>query len=75
MPGDLTRLSALRRAAQASMPLVYGIILFLFVAAFFEAFWSSSSLVPVWLKYLVGGSLWMLVLSYFLLAGRDHGSR
>jgi uncharacterized membrane protein SpoIIM required for sporulation len=75
MPGDLTRLAALRRAARESMPLVYGIILFLLVAAFLEAFWSSSSLVPAWLKYLVGSSLWTLVLSYFLLAGRDHGSR
>jgi uncharacterized membrane protein SpoIIM required for sporulation len=75
IPGDLTRLAALRRSARNAMPLVYGIILFLFIAAFIEAFWSSSAWVPSWLKYAVGSTLWTLVLCYFLFAGRKNGSR
>lgn len=74
LPGNQTRLAALRSAATRAMPIVYGIILFLLIAAFIEAFWSSSSLVPAWLKYLVGASLWAIVISYLTLAGRDNGS-
>lgn len=74
LPGNQTRMAALRSAAAQAMPIVYGIILFLLIAAFIEAFWSSSSLVPAWLKYLVGTALWTSVISYLALAGRTHGS-
>lgn len=74
LPGNQTRLSALRLAAARAMPIVYGIILFLTIAAFIEAFWSSSSNVPAWLKYVVGVTLWSIVISYLSLAGRSHGS-
>ncbi len=74
LPGNQTRLAALRTAAARAMPIVYGIILFLLIAAFIEAFWSSSSVVPAWLKYLVGSALWAMVISYLALAGRAHGS-
>jgi uncharacterized membrane protein SpoIIM required for sporulation len=68
-PGPYARLYALRRAALATMPLVYGFAgLFLF-AAFIEAFWSSSVL-PPYLKYSVGGLLFALLCGYFLFAGR-----
>lgn len=74
LPGNETRLGALRTAAMRAMPIVYGIILFLTIAAFIEAFWSSSSVVPAWLKYIVGAALWAAVISYLALAGREHGS-
>lgn len=74
LPGNQSRLAALRTAAARAMPIVYGIILFLTIAAFIEAFWSSSSTVPAWLKYTVGGALWCAVISYLALAGRTHGS-
>lgn len=74
LPGNQTRLAALRNAATDAMPMVYGIMLFLTIAAFIEAFWSSSSAVPSWLKYLVGGWLWILVIGYLARAGRMHGS-
>lgn len=73
LPGNLSRLASLRNAATNAMPIVYGIILFLTIAAFIEAFWSSSSLVPSWLKYAVGGSLWVMVITYLSRAGRIHG--
>jgi hypothetical protein len=47
------------------------VIVFLLVAAFIEAYWSSMTLASPTLKYLVGGGLWLLVLTYLLLAGRD----
>ena len=40
-------------------------------AAFIEAFWSSTTWPPAWLKYLVGLSLWLLVYAYLLLMGRN----
>lgn len=73
LPGNQTRLAALRTAAARAMPIIYGIILFLTIAAFIEAFWSSSSMVPHWLKYAVGAALWAGVISYLALAGRVHG--
>lgn len=73
-PGRMTRLRALREAARASVVVVYGVISMLVVAAFIEAFWSSSQLVPVALKYAVGAVLWLLVAAYFSLMGR-HGTR
>ena len=39
-----------------------------------KQFWSSSSVVPAWMKYVVGTSLWAAVISYLALAGREHGS-
>ena len=38
--------------------LVYGAALLDVLAAFLEAFWSSSALVPATVKFAVGGSLW-----------------
>lgn len=71
-PGRKTRLQSMKDAARNGVPIVYGAAFMVFVAAFFEAFWSSSALVPAMVKFAVGGSLWALVLAYFLLAGRRH---
>ncbi|TWC29748.1 putative membrane protein SpoIIM required for sporulation [Pseudomonas sp. SJZ079] len=69
-PGRLSRSEALRLAAVSSVRLIGGVIVFLLVAAFIEAYWSSMTLASPTLKYLVGGGLWLLVLAYLLLAGR-----
>ncbi|KFX69608.1 membrane protein [Pseudomonas taeanensis MS-3] len=69
-PGRLTRGDALRLAAARSVRLIGGVIVFLLMAAFIEAYWSSMTLASPTLKYLVGGGLWLLVLAYLLLAGR-----
>ena len=70
MPGQLSRLDALRLSARQAVHLLYGVMLMLFLAAGLEAFWSASGFAPL-IKYSVGGLLWLLVLAYFLFAGRQ----
>ncbi|MBD8705251.1 stage II sporulation protein M [Pseudomonas sp. CFBP 13711] len=69
-PGRLRRGEALRRAARISVRLIGGVMLFLLIAAFIEAYWSSMSWPPAAAKYGVGASLWLLVGAYLTLAGR-----
>lgn len=71
-PGRLPRAEALRLAAGQSVQLVAGVILFLLIAAFIEAYWSSMTYSTPLLKYLVGAALWLLVAAYFTLAGRTR---
>ncbi len=73
-PGQLSRLNALRLAGRDVIPMLYGIVLMLVVAAFLEAFWSSSATTPVLIKYSVGAILWALVLLYSF-SGRRHEPR
>lgn len=73
-PGSLPRLMALKQRARQALPLVMGAAFMLLIAAFIEAFWSSSSL-SAGIKYTVAGLFWILVLLYLGLAGRRaHGS-
>lgn len=72
-PRRWTRLDALRERARQAVPLVVGAALMLLLAAFVEAFWSSSG-AGTGIKLMVGGGLWLLVMAYLLLAGRGHGS-
>ncbi|KAA8696523.1 Integral membrane protein [Pseudomonas caricapapayae] len=69
-PGRLMRSAALRNAARTSVQLVGGVILFLLIAAFIEAYWSSMTWPGPLLKYLTGAALWALVAAYLTLAGR-----
>jgi uncharacterized membrane protein SpoIIM required for sporulation len=71
-PGRKTRLQSMKDAARSGVTMVYGAGFMVFLAAFFEAFWSSSSLVPAIVKFGAGGALWLLVITYFLFAGRRH---
>ncbi len=71
-PGRLTRRESLRQAAGHAIQLVSGVILFLIIAAFIEAFWSSMTYTTPTIKYWVGGGLWLLVLAYFVFAGRNR---
>ncbi len=71
MPGRLRRSEALRRAAAETLPLIYGVIVMLVIAAAFEAFWSSAGWLPPSVKFGVGALCWLLVLGYLLRAGRD----
>lgn len=73
-PGSLSRLNSLRRAGRDVVPMLYGIFLMLVIAAFIEAFWSSSATLPITLKYTVGALLWVIVLLYSF-SGRRHESR
>ena len=69
-PGQYSRRHALLIAARDAIPLVYGVFLMLLIAAFIEAFWSSSSVVTPLIKLIVGVALWCLVLGYFFLGAR-----
>jgi len=73
-PGRQTRLDALRQASTASVPLVYGVMLMLFFAAFIEAFWSSIATLDPLVKYTVGLLLWFLLIIYFSRVGRNHAN-
>lgn len=69
-PGRRTRGQALREAGIKGARLCIGVVAMLVVAAFIEAFWSSSQQLPVALKYSVSAVLWTLVLAWLLLGGR-----
>ncbi len=73
-PGPFSRLNALRLAGREVVPMIYGIVLMLIVAAFIEAFWSSSTALAIEVKYGVGAVLWALVLLYSF-SGRRHEPR
>lgn len=74
VPGERSRLSALREAAGVAIRLVYGAILLLVIAAFVEAFWSSNHAVTDTVKYGVGAACWLFVLLYLTRAGRGHAA-
>lgn len=71
-PGRLSRGEALRVAARKSVLLICGVMLFLLIAAFIEAYWSSMTAPAPLTKYLVGAALWALVAIYLLFAGRTR---
>ncbi len=71
-PGHLTRSESLRLAAHKSVLMLCGVMLFLLIAAFIEAYWSSTTAISPWVKYLVGAGLWLLVATYLILVGRTH---
>lgn len=73
-PGEYTRLYALQVAAKNAIKIIYGSTLMLFIAAFIEAYWSSSSNLSVTVKYSVGAFLWLLVIYYCTSARRRHAA-
>lgn len=70
-PGLLSRKQALIIAGRESIQLVYGVMFFLLIAAFIEAFWSSSSILTPTVKFSVGSIMWVGVFSYFYWCGRS----
>ncbi|WP_226648861.1 stage II sporulation protein M [Microbulbifer variabilis] len=71
-PGQHRRSVALRLASVEAMKIMYGTFLMLVIAAFLEAFWSSSAATPIAIKLGFGALLWLLVFAYFALAGRGE---
>jgi len=74
-PGNQRMIHALRDAGRDSVAIIYGSIIMLIIAAFIEAFWSSTTSLPNLLKYGVGLTLWVVVISYFIFSGRRYESR
>ena len=73
-PGRLSRLASLKAASRECVEIVYAVVVMLVLAAFLEAFWSSSSLLQPVTKFGVGAGLWFLVALYLLFAGRGRGT-
>ena len=73
-PGQRTRLMALKQRAGEALLLVMGAALMLLIAAFIEAFWSSTLLAPA-IKYTMAGLLWGVVVFYLGWMGRTRGPR
>ncbi|SFP50391.1 stage II sporulation protein M [Pseudomonas sp. NFPP28] len=71
-PGQLTRGESLRLAARKSVQMLCGVMIFLLIAALIEAYWSSTTVITPWVKYLVGAVLWLLVGTYLGFAGRNR---
>ena len=69
-PGQLTRGESLKLAAHHSVQMLCGVMVFLLIAAFIEAYWSSTTSIAPWLKYFVGALLWLLVATYLIFTGR-----
>ncbi len=72
--GRRTRRENLRATAKQVLPLVYGAIFFLILAAGIEAFWSSRPLSAA-VKYSFGGAIAIMVILYIWFAGRDRRAR
>jgi uncharacterized membrane protein SpoIIM required for sporulation len=63
-PGSYSRVDALKMSGKKALPLMFAAFLMLVIAAFIEAFWSSSQTIPHEVKYAVGGFCWIWVLLY-----------
>lgn len=68
--GGLSRGASLKKAGKDAFPIITGSAVMLVIAAMIEAFWSSKVHFPFTLRIAAGISLWILLLLYFLLAGR-----
>ena len=69
-PGRWSRAESLRRRGLVAIRLAAGAAAMLGVAALIEGFWSPSD-APNAAKYAVGCLLWIAVISYLVLAGRE----
>ena len=71
---DSDNMTALIYAAKPAIRIMYGAALMFLTAAFIEGFWSPLTAFPSNVKYAVGAILWILVVTYFTLAGRQHAN-
>ena len=67
----LSRGASIKKAGRDALPIIAGSALMLFIAAVIEAFWSSKHTLSFTLRIGAGIAVWLLVLSYFLFAGRE----
>jgi uncharacterized membrane protein SpoIIM required for sporulation len=69
-PGRKTRLQSMVDASKDILPIIYGFVVMLIIAAAIEAFWSSARWLPAAVKYSVAAVCWLAVLLYLTLQGR-----
>lgn len=70
VPGDKTRLESLQAGGRDSVVIVCGAAVMLFMAAGLEAFWSASSMSNE-IKHVFGGTVFVVVIAYLVLFGRN----
>jgi uncharacterized membrane protein SpoIIM required for sporulation len=70
LPGRRRRLDSLVAGARDCVPIMYGVVALLLVAAAIEAFWSSARWLPLPVKYTVAAVCWIAVLFYLGRQGR-----
>lgn len=70
MPGNRTRLDALRFHSMEALQMALGAAAMLGIAAFLEGFFSPLP-IESYIKYTVGSMFWLLVVSYIVFAGRE----
>ncbi len=73
-PGRHSRKAAVVLAAKRALPIVYGFVVMLVIAAFIESLWSCRYTLPLSVRYGVGAMLWAVVLGYLGLSGRDRAA-
>lgn len=71
-PGNASRRERLVQQGRKAAIIIGGTTIMLIVAAFIEAFWSSSTHIEPAIKYSVGAVLWTAVISFFIFAGRGY---
>jgi uncharacterized membrane protein SpoIIM required for sporulation len=71
VPGRLSRVQSLVAATRDCAPIVAGAAGMLLIAAALEAFWSSASWLPHFVKYGVAAACWIGVLGYLTFQGRS----
>jgi uncharacterized membrane protein SpoIIM required for sporulation len=69
-PGSRSRKSALVASAKPAVRMMYGAAALFLAAAAVEAFWSPLTGVPMAVKIAAGVAGWVLLLTYFSVAGR-----
>lgn len=74
-PGRKSRIRALRDSASEAVFMMYGVASMFIIAAFIEAYWSSTSSIPAIIKYSVGILFWVLLILYFVFVGRKRAVR
>jgi uncharacterized membrane protein SpoIIM required for sporulation len=68
--GGLSRGASIKKAGKDALPIIAGSTIMLIIAAVIEAFWSSKHSYPFMLRIITGICIWILLLLYFLFAGR-----
>jgi uncharacterized membrane protein SpoIIM required for sporulation len=73
-PGRRKRGHALAEATREAYPILAGAFALVLLAAFIEAYWSASTLVPVPVKLVVGVLNWLLLFAFLIFGGRRRES-
>ena len=73
MPGQRTRMDSVKHHGVEALQLALGAGGMLFVAAMLEGYFSPLP-IPSMIKYFVGSFLWLLVVMYLTMSGRERRS-